>query len=72
MNESEKLRPQHRVLLLIPAIPGIFFIATQIWSFYLDGTNAEIDLLFSLYGLASIYLLWVVITGRAPKFNADA
>jgi hypothetical protein len=71
MNEKGILKPQHRVLLLIPAIPGLFFIAIQIWSFYLDGMNAEFSLLFSTYGLVSLYIIWHVITGKGPKFLSD-
>jgi hypothetical protein len=65
MNKNRKLEPQHSVLLMIPAIPGLFFLAFQVWGFYLEGTNAEIDLLFGIYGLVSLWILWMVITGNA-------
>jgi hypothetical protein len=71
MDEKGILKPQHRVLLLIPAIPGLFFIAFQLWSFYLEGTNAEFSFLFGTYGMVSLYIIWHVITGKAPKFLSD-
>jgi hypothetical protein len=68
MKNNRRLEPQHRVLLMIPAIPGLFFIAFQMRGFYLEGINAEIDLLFSIYGLVSLWILWMVLTGNAPTF----
>jgi hypothetical protein len=65
------MKPQVRVLILIPAIPGLFFLAFQIYAWYLEGLSSDFSLMFFGYGLASCYLVYMAVTGKQPAFFTD-
>jgi hypothetical protein len=65
------MKPQVRVLILVPAIPGFFFLAFQIYSWYLHGLDSDFSLLAFGYGLASCYLVYLAVTGKQPVFLTE-
>jgi hypothetical protein len=62
------VNPQVRVLILIPALPGLFFLALQGYGWYLQGTSADFSFLFFGYGLLSCYLIYLSVTGKEPAW----
>jgi hypothetical protein len=62
------MKPQVRVLLLVPAFPGIFFLMFQFYAWYLEGLSADFDMTSFGYGLVSCFLIYLAASGNEPKW----
>jgi len=62
------MKPQLRILLLIPALPGIFFLILQCYAWFLEGVTADFDLTSFVYGLVSCYLVYLAASGNEPSW----
>jgi uncharacterized membrane protein YbhN (UPF0104 family) len=71
MNNREKLKPALRIMIFVVALPGIFLIALQFLSLYLDGMGAEISEFPIVYGSLAMFLSLVSLAGRLPSFLAS-
>jgi heme/copper-type cytochrome/quinol oxidase subunit 3 len=61
------MKRQVRMLLLIPALPGLIFLMIQCHAWYLEGLSAEFDLTFLVYGVVACYFLYLGASGIEPK-----
>ncbi len=62
------MQPQVRMLILIPALPGVFFLLLQGYGWYSHGMSADFSFVFFAYGLLSCYLIYLSLTGKEPAW----
>lgn len=66
MKRKKEISLGMRLLLVMISIPGVFIITTHVVLIIFFNNATEIDLFSIIYGVLSMYVLYISLSGRSP------